>query len=84
VNKGPAHKKAGGCLDERKVARRVRANGLNQSPRRFTNSAGDEWLQSMVPGRTGSLMDVLSDAAGAGFAAFLCFLWSTKPAAGKR
>jgi len=44
----------------------------------------DEWLQSSVPGRTASPMDVLADVAGAGFTAFLCFLWSTKPAAGKR
>jgi len=34
----------------------------------------DEWVQSMVPGRTASPMDVLADVAGAGFAAFLCFL----------
>jgi len=40
ANKGPAHKKAEGCLDERKVAHRVRANGPNQSSRRFMNSSG--------------------------------------------
>jgi len=34
----------------------------------------DEWLQSMVPGRTASPMDVLADVAGAGFAVFMCFL----------
>jgi len=40
ANKGPAHKKAKGRLDERKVARRVRVAGPNQSSRRFMNSSG--------------------------------------------
>jgi len=44
----------------------------------------DEWLQSMVPGRTASPMDVLADVAGAGFAAFLYFLWPAKAAVGKK
>jgi len=40
ANKGPAHKKVAGRLDERKVARRVRANGPNQSSRRFMKNPG--------------------------------------------
>jgi len=39
----------------------------------------DEWVQSSVPGRTASPMDVLADVAGAGFSVFLCFLWPAKP-----
>jgi len=35
----------------------------------------DEWVQSFAPGRIASLGDGLSDVAGAGIAAFLCFLW---------
>jgi len=41
ANKGSAHKKAGCCLDELWLARRVSPmDGANQSSRRFINNAG--------------------------------------------
>jgi len=38
----------------------------------------DEWIQSMVPGRTASLMDVLADGLGIAFILFMAFMLRKK------